>query len=65
VLLHIVFQATEPEMNAAELGPDVGWERRQQRANVLRRQRLENPGQLIMHHDVDGPVSIRWHAAVV
>ena len=63
-MLHIVFQAAEPEMNAPEFGPDAGWERRQQPANVLCRQRLEDPGQLIMHHDVDGPVSIRWHVAV-
>jgi hypothetical protein len=64
VLLHIVFQATEPEMNAAEFGPDIGRERRQQPADVLRRQRLEDPRRLIMQHDVDGPVSIRWHGAV-
>jgi hypothetical protein len=51
-------------MNAAEFGPDVDRERRQQPPNVLGRQRLEDPGQLIMHHDVYGPVSVRWHVGV-
>jgi len=63
-LLHLVFQATESEMNAKEFGPDIGWERPQQPADILRRQRLEDPGRLIVPHDVDGPVRIRRPGAV-
>jgi hypothetical protein len=51
-------------MNAPEFGPDGDRERRKQPANILRRQRVEDPGQLIMQHDVNSPVSVRWHVAM-
>jgi hypothetical protein len=51
-------------MHGPQFRPDAGRERRQQPAHILLRQRLEDPGEPIMQHDLDGPGGIRGHAAV-